>query len=81
MLALQDLQDSTENGRGRHRPGVWLIQARRADVTGSSSSSFHVPGGLGGGFRTLRGGGVEQVQEAATRLPSCHGPRPLLSQH
>lgn len=57
-LALQDLQDGTENGRGCHCPGVWLIQPRRADVTGSSGSSFHILGGLGCSFCTLRGGGV-----------------------
>ena len=56
-LALQDLQDGAENGCGCHRPGVWLVQPCGTDVTGSSSSGLHVPGGLGCSFCALGGPG------------------------
>lgn len=71
-----------ENGCSCHCPGVWLIQLRRADITGSSSSGFHVLGGLSCSFCTLRGGwcGSRLKDEALDLLPAMDpGPWTLLS--
>lgn len=78
-LALQGLQDGAEDSRGCHCPRVWLIQPRRADVTGSSRPSFHVLGGLGCSFCTL-GGSMGAGSRTSRQASFPHGPYTLLSQ-